>query len=80
MARRLTPVPGRSTKAGGNHRAWGRLGYPRRAPRLQEWHRAAAEEYGDEPPRTYDDCRRPPGIGDRQRSAVLELWHSEALR
>ena len=41
--------------------AWGRLGYPRRALRLQECARVVAEEYGDELPRTYDELVALPG-------------------
>ena len=35
--------------------AWGRLGYPRRALRLQECARVVAEDYADKLPRTYDE-------------------------
>ena len=49
--------------------AWGRLGYPRRALRLQECARVVAEEYGDELPRTYDELvARQPHVAPRQGS------------
>lgn len=59
--------------------AWGRLGYPRRALRLQECARVVAEEYGDEPPRTYDELVALPGIGDYTASAVLSFAFGERI-
>lgn len=59
--------------------AWGRLGYPRRALRLQECARVVAEEYGDELPRTYDELVALPGIGDYTASAVLSFAFGERI-
>ncbi|MBT1164313.1 A/G-specific adenine glycosylase [Bifidobacterium felsineum] len=53
--------------------AWGRLGYPRRALRLQECARVVSEEYSDELPHTYDALIALPGIGDYTASAVLSF-------
>ena len=44
--------------------AWGRLGYPRRALRLQECAHVIAYDYADELPHTYDELLALPGIGD----------------
>jgi len=52
---------------------WGRLGYPRRALRLQECARVVAAEYGDELPRTYDALVALPGVGDYTASAVMSF-------
>jgi A/G-specific adenine glycosylase len=52
-------------------RAWGRLGYPRRALRL---HAAATEirdRHGGEVPDTFEQLRSLPGVGDYTASAVL---------
>jgi A/G-specific adenine glycosylase len=52
-------------------RAWGRLGYPRRAVRL---HAAAAvirDEHDGRVPDSFDDLRSLPGVGDYTASAVL---------
>ncbi|MGP9526650.1 A/G-specific adenine glycosylase [Glutamicibacter sp. AOP5-A2-18] len=51
-------------------KAWGRLGYPRRAQRL---HAAAIEittEYNGEVPRTEEALRALPGVGDYTASAI----------
>ena len=53
--------------------AWGRLGYPRRALRLQECARQLATQYGGELPREYDELVALPGIGDYTASAVLSF-------
>lgn len=53
--------------------AWGRLGYPRRALRLQECARVVRDQYDDQLPRTYDELTSLPGIGDYTASAVLSF-------
>ena len=56
-------------------RAWGRLGYPRRALRL---HAAATEvvaRHGGELPTTYDGLRALPGVGDYTAAAVASFAH-----
>ncbi|WP_152210134.1 HhH-GPD family protein [Bifidobacterium cebidarum] len=59
--------------------AWGRLGYPRRALRLQECARAVAEQYADELPRAYDELVALPGIGDYTASAVLSFAFGQRI-
>nr|WP_211253486.1 A/G-specific adenine glycosylase [Knoellia subterranea] len=51
-------------------RAWGRLGYPRRALRLREAAIAIVERHGGEVPRAQDDLLSLPGIGDYTAAAV----------
>src|SRR5881392_3231317 len=51
-------------------RAWGRLGYPRRALRLHAAASAIAERHGGQVPSSYDDLLALPGVGDYTASAV----------
>ncbi len=57
--------------------AWGRLGYPRRALRLQECARVVASEYDDELPRGYSELTALPGVGDYTASAVMSFAYGE---
>ncbi|WP_240541349.1 A/G-specific adenine glycosylase [Bifidobacterium santillanense] len=59
--------------------AWGRLGYPRRALRLQECARVVSTECGDELPRTYDALIALPGVGDYTASAVMSFAYGERI-
>ena len=59
--------------------AWGRLGYPRRALRLQECAHVIAYDYADELPYTYDELLALPGIGDYTASAVLSFAFGERI-
>ena len=52
-------------------RAWGRLGYPRRAIRLHAAATAIRDEHGGEVPETFELLRALPGVGDYTASAVL---------
>jgi A/G-specific adenine glycosylase len=67
------PTPGdlAAAPAGDAIRAWGRLGYPRRAIRLHAAAVAITEQHGGEVPDTYDALRALPGVGDYTASAVL---------
>nr|WP_157101305.1 A/G-specific adenine glycosylase [Nocardia shimofusensis] len=51
-------------------RAWGKLGYPRRALRLHECARVLAERHGDEVPAEVEVLLGLPGIGDYTARAV----------
>ncbi len=51
-------------------RAWGRLGYPRRALRLHECARAIVERHGGEVPDDEELLRALPGIGEYTAAAV----------
>jgi A/G-specific adenine glycosylase len=56
-------------------RAWGRLGYPRRALRLQECARAITERHDGVVPRDEDELRALPGIGSYTAAAVVAFAH-----
>ena len=51
-------------------RAWGRLGYPRRALRLHEAAQAIAERHGDVVPTDVDALEALPGVGSYTARAV----------
>lgn len=56
-------------------RAWGRLGYPRRALWLQQ----AAQEMGEDVPRSVDKLLQLPGIGDYTARAVAAFAYGEPV-
>ncbi|WP_327143375.1 A/G-specific adenine glycosylase [Nocardia sp. NBC_01327] len=66
------PVPSAMAAApqGDVLRAWGKLGYPRRALRLHECSRVLAEQHGDEVPADVETLLSLPGIGDYTARAV----------
>lgn len=51
-------------------RAWGRLGYPRRALRLHAAATAIVADHGGAVPAAYDELKSLPGIGDYTAAAV----------
>ena len=57
-------------------RAWGRLGYPRRALRLHASAVALTERHGGAVPASYDDLRALPGVGDYTAAAVAVFAHT----
>lgn len=54
-------------------RAWGRLGYPRRAKRLWECAGVLVERHGGEVPSSLEELRALPGIGDYTAAAVVSF-------
>ena len=60
-------------------RMWGKLGYPRRALRLQECARVLVERHGGEVPTDLDDLLALPGVGDYTARAVLCFAHGRAV-
>jgi A/G-specific adenine glycosylase len=56
-------------------RAWGRLGYPRRALRLHAAATAIDERHDGEVPDSYDALRALPGIGDYTAAAVATFGY-----
>ena len=56
-------------------RAWGRLGYPRRALRLHAAATAVVERHGGEVPAAYDDLLALPGVGDYTAAAIATFAH-----
>ena len=59
--------------AGEAVRAWGKLGYPRRALRLHAAAQAIVERHGGEVPSSYADLLALPGIGDYTAAAVASF-------
>ncbi|RZI89815.1 MAG: A/G-specific adenine glycosylase, partial [Microbacterium sp.] len=59
-----TPTALAAAPSGEAVRAWGRLGYPRRALRLHASAVAITDRYDGEVPDTYDELRTLPGVGD----------------
>lgn len=56
-------------------RAWGRLGYPRRALRLHAAATAIVERHGGEVPAEYDELLALPGVGDYTAAAIATFAH-----
>ena len=71
LARWPSPAALAAAPLGDAIRAWGRLGYPRRAVRLHAASVAITERHDGEVPDTYDALRALPGVGDYTASAVL---------
>ena len=60
--------------------AWGRLGYPRRALRLQESAGIISREFNNRVPRALEDLRSLPGIGDYTAAAIAAFaFHQPTL-
>jgi A/G-specific adenine glycosylase len=83
MDRWPTPAALASSSAGDAVRAWGRLGYPRRALRLHATATAIVERHDGDVPEDHVELRALPGVGEytaaavasfafRQRHAVLD--------
>ncbi|WP_448852899.1 A/G-specific adenine glycosylase [Corynebacterium sp. 335C] len=60
-------------------RAWGKLGYPRRALRLAEAAAAIAERHGGEVPDDVDELLALPGIGDYTARAVAAFHYGRPV-
>jgi A/G-specific adenine glycosylase len=65
-----TPAALAAEPSGEAVRAWGRLGYPRRALRLHAAASAIVRRHGGEVPADYDELLALPGIGDYTAAAV----------
>lgn len=70
MLRWPTPADLAATSPGEAVRAWGRLGYPRRALRLHEAARVIVEQHGGQVPRHPAALRSLPGVGDYTAAAI----------
>ncbi|WP_395657046.1 A/G-specific adenine glycosylase [Nocardioides sp.] len=70
-----TPAALAAEPSGEAVRAWGRLGYPRRALRLHAAATAIVERHGGEVPASYDDLLALPGIGDYTAAAIASFAH-----
>lgn len=60
-------------------RMWGKLGYPRRALRLQECARVVVDKYNGTVPTDVDDLLSLPGVGDYTARAVACFAHGQAV-
>jgi A/G-specific adenine glycosylase len=70
-----TPASLAAEPSGEAVRAWGRLGYPRRALRLHAAATAIVERHGGEVPASYDDLLALPGVGDYTAAAIASFAH-----
>jgi A/G-specific adenine glycosylase len=68
-----TPADLAGATTGDAVRAWGRLGYPRRALRLHAAATAIVERHGGEVPSSYDDLLALPGVGDYTAAAIASF-------
>lgn len=59
--------------------AWGRLGYPRRALRLQSCAQVVATRYRNKLPCTYEELIALPGVGDYTASAILSFAYGKHI-
>jgi A/G-specific adenine glycosylase len=71
LARWPAPADLAAEPSGEAIRAWGRLGYPRRAVRLHAAATAIRDEHAGAVPDSFDALRALPGVGDYTASAVL---------
>jgi A/G-specific adenine glycosylase len=70
MATWPAPADLAAVSSGEAVRAWGRLGYPRRAQRLHSAAAAIVADHGGRVPDSYDDLLALPGVGDYTAAAV----------
>src|SRR5690242_8151205 len=68
-----TPAALAAESTGAAIRAWGRLGYPRRALRLHAAAMVIVERHGGEVPASYDDLLALPGVGDYTAAAIASF-------
>jgi len=73
MTRWPAPAALAAEPSGEAVRAWGRLGYPRRALRLHAAATAIVERHDGEVPSAYDDLIALPGVGDYTAAAVASF-------
>ncbi|WP_080796708.1 A/G-specific adenine glycosylase [Corynebacterium pacaense] len=60
-------------------RAWGKLGYPRRALRLRECAAVVVDKHGGRVPETVEQLLELPGIGDYTARAVAAFAHGQTV-
>jgi A/G-specific adenine glycosylase len=68
-----TPADLAAAGAGAAVRAWGRLGYPRRALRLHDAAVAIVADHGGEVPSSHAALRALPGVGDYTAAAIASF-------
>lgn len=72
-----TPAALANASTGEAVRAWGRLGYPRRALRLHAAATAIAEHHGGEVPESHDALLALPGIGEYTAAAIASFAYGQ---
>jgi A/G-specific adenine glycosylase len=70
-----TPAALAADAPGDAVRAWGRLGYPRRALRLHAAAAAIVDRHGGQVPSSYDKLLALPGVGDYTAAAIASFAH-----
>ena len=73
-----TPSSLAAAPSGEAVRAWGRLGYPRRALRLHAAATAIRERHDGHVPASYDELVALPGVGDYTASAIASFAYGAA--
>lgn len=77
VARWPTPADLAVEDSGEAIRAWGRLGYPRRAMRLHACATALVDRHGGQVPQRLDQMLALPGVGDYTARAVLAFAYGQ---
>jgi A/G-specific adenine glycosylase len=77
MERWPTPKDLAAAKKSDLLKAWGRLGYPRRALRLHEAATAIATTHNNQIPNTEAELRKLPGVGEYTAAAIMAFAHKE---
>jgi A/G-specific adenine glycosylase len=77
MARWPSPRALAAEPPGEAVRAWGRLGYPRRALRLHETARAIVDQHSGQVPDSYEALRALPGLGAYTAAAVASFAYRQ---
>ena len=72
-----TPAALAAERPGEAVRAWGRLGYPRRALRLHAAATATVDRHTGEVPDRYEDLIALPGVGDYTAAAIAVFAHGK---
>ena len=79
MRRWPTPTDFAQASADDVLRAWGKLGYPRRALRLLECARVVVDKHGGDVPSDVDELLALPGIGDYTARAVAAFAYGQRV-
>ena len=72
-----TPADLAASKKSEAIHAWGRLGYPRRAIRLHESAGVIADKFENQVPRSLEDLRTLPGVGEYTAAAIASFAYGE---
>jgi len=78
MERWPTPKDLASAKKSDLLKAWGRLGYPRRALRLHEAASIIAKDFNNQVPAKPEDLRNLPGVGEYTAAAIMAFAHKKS--